>query len=130
VRYADGFNLVSGSREDITTILESINAYCEKYSRKFSDLLASWQGFITIGRTEADVRAIVERAAGERRQTVPEFMRTGEERGYVIGTPESCVERLRGLRDLGFNHFMLIFSDDTSLTPLELFRDEVIPNLK
>jgi hypothetical protein len=52
------------------------------------------------------------------------------ERGSVIRTPDHSVEQLRRFREIGVNYFLLIFSDDTLIQPLETFRDEVIPRLR
>jgi len=121
---------VARSETECSAILTIIRNHCEKYGKNLESLISSWQGFITTGRTESDVSATVERTAKTRGQSVEEFRKTAGERGAIIGTPDHCVERLRRMRDLGINHFMLIFSDDTSLRPLELFRDQVIPELK
>ena len=130
VRFADGFNLVAGSVEECAAILESIRNYCLKFGKNLENLISSWQGFIMIAQSESELNKIIEASARERGQSIAEFRKTAEERHFIIGKPDQCVEKLRRFKDIGINHFILIFSDDTSLRPLGVFRDHVIPELK
>lgn len=131
-RYADGFNTPNGSLEDCRTILEAAAGYWLKYGKDPISQVKSWQGFILIGENAAEVEETVERAAKRRGQSASEFRKTASERGFgfILGQPDEIVEQLRKLREIGMNHYLLIFSGDTLIRPLEIFRDKVIPHFR
>jgi F420-dependent oxidoreductase-like protein len=128
VRFGDGFNTI-GSIEDCQAILGEIRRNCEKYGRKFEDLERSWQGFVIIGSNEAEVEKVIADAAKERGQSPQEFRKVAAERGYIIGRPDDVTKPLRQLKEMGINHFLIVFPNDTSIRPLEIFKDEVIPQI-
>jgi F420-dependent oxidoreductase-like protein len=129
VKYADGFN-TPGSFEECKATLASVRENCERYGRKMDDLIASWQGFILIGKSQSKIQGMIERSAKRRGQSPSVFRKMAAERGWVIGEPDQCVQKLRKVKDLGINHIILSFSNDTEITPLELFMDQVAPQLR
>jgi len=130
VKYADGFNVTASSLQECGEITNVTLQYAKTYGRKPSGLILSWQGFITIGRTPSELEQLTEIAAKRRGKTVAEFRKNAAERGYIIGQPDECTQRLRQFKDIGVNSFYLIFTGDTEIHPLETFRDEVIPQLR
>ena len=130
VRYGDGFNATTSSLQECEEIIKAALRYCERYGRKVSDLIISWQGFIIIGRTPTELEDQLGKAAKRRGQSALEFRKNAVDRGFIIGEPDECVRRLRQFKELGVNSFFLSFTDDTETQPLETFRDEVIPQLR
>jgi alkanesulfonate monooxygenase SsuD/methylene tetrahydromethanopterin reductase-like flavin-dependent oxidoreductase (luciferase family) len=130
VRYADGLNATSSSLAEVEAVIQSALGYCEKLGKKKSELIISWQGFVIIGDNDLEVEAYLEKGARRRGQSVPEFRKTILDRGFILGPPDVCAERLRKFKDLGVKNFFLGFTGDTEIRPLETFRDRVIPQLR
>jgi F420-dependent oxidoreductase-like protein len=128
VKYADGLNVTSGSFDECRAVIESAHHAAEKIGR--NDLTTSWQGFVIIGRNASELDDYVAKAAARRGISASEFRKTSLERGFVVGRPDEVVDRLRQFRSIGVNCFMLGFTGDTEIAPLELFRDEVAPELR
>jgi F420-dependent oxidoreductase-like protein len=129
VRLADGFNTM-GSIQDCQVILNEIRKNCEKYERRFEELEKSWQGFVIIGSNQTEVEKVMNDLARERDQSLQEFQTAAVERGYIIGEPDDVIKLLRELKEMGINHFLLAFPNDTSIRPLEVFKDQVISQIR
>ncbi len=130
IRYADGLNATSSSLSEVDAIIQSALRYCEKLGKKKDELIISWQGFLLIGENESEVEAYVEKGAKERGKSVSEFRKSLLDRGVIVGPPDVCVNQLRRFKDLGVKTFVLGFTGDTEIRPLETFRDRVIPQLR
>lgn len=129
VRFADGFNTM-GSVQDCQGLLNEIRTNCAKYERRFEELEKSWQGFVIIGSNDTEVEKVLGDLAKECGQSPQEFRKAAVERGYIIGKPDDIARPLRQLKEMGINHFLLAFPNDTSIRPLEVFKDEVIPQIR
>jgi alkanesulfonate monooxygenase SsuD/methylene tetrahydromethanopterin reductase-like flavin-dependent oxidoreductase (luciferase family) len=88
------------------------------------------QGFILIGRTASEVEERITKAARRVGMSDADFRKMPLEGGYVTGTPQECVSRLREFAAIGVNNFVLGFTGDIDITPLEIFRDTVAPELR
>jgi len=128
VKYADGLNVTSSSLVDCKVIINAAKSTADRLGRK--DLQVSWQGFMLIGRTTSEVEKGIARAARRRGVSEVEFRQMSLDRGLIIGNPDECVSRLREFAEIGVNSFILGFTGDTDITPLELFRDTVVPELR
>ena len=128
VKYADGLNVTANSFEECKAVISAANDAAERLGRR--DLLVSWQGFILIGRTAAEVEERITKAAKRRGMSDADFRKMSLDRGLIVGTPEECVARLREFRAIGVNSFVLGFTGDIDITPLEIFRDTVAPELR
>ena len=93
-------------------------------------MVISWQGFILIGRTTPELESNITKAARRRGVSESEFRKTAMERGFIVGLPDECVTRLRKFAAIGVNSFVLGFPGDTEISPLEVFRDKVVPELR
>lgn len=129
-RYADGLNTSNPSLEQCKSILEAAERNWKKYGKNPDKLIKSWQGFVLIGENASEVNETIEGAARARGQSASEFRKYMNERGFVSGQPDECAEQLRKFEEIGINSLLLIFSKDTSIRPLEIFRDKVIPKLR
>jgi alkanesulfonate monooxygenase SsuD/methylene tetrahydromethanopterin reductase-like flavin-dependent oxidoreductase (luciferase family) len=115
---------------EVEAVIQSALGYCERLGKKKSELIISWQGFVIIGENDLEVEAYLEKGARRRGQSVLEFRKTILDRGFILGPPDVCAERLRKFKDLGVKNFFLGFTGDTEIRPLETFRDRVIPQLR
>jgi len=127
-KYADGLNATSSSLEDCKAIIRAAKSTADRLGKK--DLLISWQGFILIGGTKSDVEKRIEKEAARRNMSEADFRKISEDRGLIIGTPEECLERLREIKAIGVNSFVIGFRGDSDVTPLETFWDTVAPELR
>jgi len=127
-KYADGLNVTSSSLEDCEAIIAAAKHAAEKLGRK--DLITSWQGFLLIGRTASEVEGRLAKAARKRGMSEADFRKMSLDRGLITGTPDECVNRLREFAAIGVNSFVLGFTGDVDITPLEIFRDKVVPELR
>jgi alkanesulfonate monooxygenase SsuD/methylene tetrahydromethanopterin reductase-like flavin-dependent oxidoreductase (luciferase family) len=128
VKYADGLNATSSSYEECKAIIAAAKGTAESFGRK--EIIISWQGFILIGRTTSELEGHISRAAKRRGLTEADFRKTAQERGFIVGMPDECVNHLRKFASIGVNSFVLGFTGDTEIAPLEIFRDRVAPELR
>jgi alkanesulfonate monooxygenase SsuD/methylene tetrahydromethanopterin reductase-like flavin-dependent oxidoreductase (luciferase family) len=113
---ADGCNFIGLSPAEYRHKLDVLGAHCTRLDRNIDDVQKSWQGRILIARDEDEIRAMKKR--------------TGEvdEEHNIVGTPDSCVQKIREYTDLGVSCFMLVFPGATKdLKPLKLFSEKVMP---
>ena len=127
-KYADGLNATLGSLEECKAIIRGAQSAADRLGKK--DLLISWQGFILIGGTKSEVEKRIAKEAVRRGMSEADFRKTSEDRGLIIGTSEECLERLREIKAIGVNSFVIGFTGDSDATPLETFRDTVAPELR
>jgi len=127
-KYADGLNATSGSFEECEAVISSARRIAERIDKR--DLIISWQGFILIGRTTSELESNIAKAAKRRGVSESEFRKTAMERGFIVGLPDECVTHLRKFAAIGVNSFVLSFPSDTEISPLEVFRDKVVPELR
>jgi alkanesulfonate monooxygenase SsuD/methylene tetrahydromethanopterin reductase-like flavin-dependent oxidoreductase (luciferase family) len=129
-RYADGFNTPNNSPSECTEILQAADKFWKKTGKASTGQTKSRQGFVLIGDSKSQVENTISKVAKARGQSQTEFLKSAEERGFVVGQPDHVTQSLRKFKDLGFNSFITIFPNDTEIRPLEIFRDKVIPMLK
>jgi len=127
-KYADGLNATSSSLEDCKAIIQAAKNAADGLGKK--DLLISWQGFILIGGTKSEVEKRIEKEAARRNMSKADFRKISEDRGLIIGTSEECLQRLREIKAIGVNSFVIGFRGDSDVTPLETFQDMVAPELR
>jgi F420-dependent oxidoreductase-like protein len=128
VKYADGLNVTSGSFEECKSIIAAAKENAENLGRK--QITVSWQGFILIGRTATELEDQFRKAARRMGITEADFRKYSQDRGFIVGTPDECVNDLRKFATIGVNSFVLGFTGDTEITPLETFWDTVAPELR
>lgn len=86
---------------------------------------------VLVAPTETDVRATLERIAAlppSPRGTPRTPRELGED--SLVGTPDAIIARLGEYAALGVRHFMLWFLDFPSLDGLQLFAEQVLPELR
>ena len=127
-KYADGFNVTASSFEECKAVIGSAKRWAERLGKRV--MTVSWQGFLMLGRTKTELENNISTAAKRRGMSDTDFRKASLDRGFLIGLPDECVSRLRELADAGVNSFMLGFTGDIEITPLETFRDQVAPELR
>jgi alkanesulfonate monooxygenase SsuD/methylene tetrahydromethanopterin reductase-like flavin-dependent oxidoreductase (luciferase family) len=140
VKHADGWNSTPASPGRLRSKLDAVRAACARAGRAFESLELSLEIQVLIARTETEVKSIARRIAalpaskrGAPRTDVVEFLQSDDRRplstvvdDWLVGTPESICEQIRGYSALGISHFMLWFLDYPSLDGMRLFAQEVM----
>lgn len=83
---------------------------------------------VCIARIDSEAKVRYDRYLSER-----EFSRQRQERlreRDIVGSPESCREKLQKYLDAGVTRFALIFIDAAELSPLRFFAEEVAPQFR
>jgi alkanesulfonate monooxygenase SsuD/methylene tetrahydromethanopterin reductase-like flavin-dependent oxidoreductase (luciferase family) len=126
VRYADEYNTLFATIEEIRQRNRMLDAACEQAGRDPSTLRYSLMAPCVIGEDEAAVRESARRI-GERFSRDPEEVleRYGE-RGPV-GTVDRVVERLREIEEIGYERVMLQHLVHTDLETVALIGRELAP---
>jgi alkanesulfonate monooxygenase len=90
--------------------LDVLRDHCEQVGREYETITKTYFGFISISQKgrEPDRR---------------------DDLHIIYGTPEEVTQELNLFVELGVQHFMLRFLDFPSTEGLELFIQEVVPNL-
>jgi alkanesulfonate monooxygenase SsuD/methylene tetrahydromethanopterin reductase-like flavin-dependent oxidoreductase (luciferase family) len=102
--------------------------YCDRYSRKPSEIMHTCLREVVIGRNNDEILEKFKKYELEQINPWQSTLAT-QKRPRITGTPEQCVEQLRKFVDIGVQKFLLYFPDAIELKSLELFADKVTPNL-
>jgi alkanesulfonate monooxygenase SsuD/methylene tetrahydromethanopterin reductase-like flavin-dependent oxidoreductase (luciferase family) len=140
-RHADGWNSTPASPARLREKLDGVRAACTRIGRDVSELEISLETQVLIAPTEREAREQALRIASlpiskrgvPRHDLVaalgavdpPPLASLVDD--WLVGTPESVLDRLREYTALGVSHFMLWFLDFPSLDGLRLFAERVAP---
>lgn len=113
-QYADMWNGLSLSAQDMAHKLNVLRSYCGEYGTDYDEIIKSYMGIVAIAETEDEARRI---AKSTTRENLINF----------IGTPEQIIAQMQAYVDVGFTYFMLDFVDLPDSTGSQLFAREVIP---
>ena len=127
-RWADEYNLVSGSLEDVTKVRDRLDAACETIGRDPATLRRSMMANTLVG---ADARDLESRAA----TLMAKEGETGDPADYVAraepdqlwGTPEKILERLSAYAEAGIERVLLQYLVHEDLEGVALIGREIIP---
>jgi alkanesulfonate monooxygenase SsuD/methylene tetrahydromethanopterin reductase-like flavin-dependent oxidoreductase (luciferase family) len=112
-----------GSVDLMARKLDVLREHCERVGRPYEEIEKSWFARCVVRETDEEVEALLEE--------VPRFKpeHVGDDEDHLVGTPAEVCEQLRPYVDLGFEEFVVEFVDFPETTGLELFADEVVPNV-
>lgn len=129
-RYTNFF----GSVEEFTHKSEVLAGHCRDLGRDFGEITRSSNFNVVIGETEKDVADRLAWVEDHYNRTVPEKLAEVSEEfrtGYLVGTPEQLVEKLRRLEGLGLGYAITYWAEAAyDRSGLELFERAVIPSLR
>ena len=136
-KHADIWNtgISNGHLDTLQQKIGVIEEYCDEVGRPASEVEFSWDGHVICTRDEDRLEALLDLAlpiefeSGHPDQ--PTITTKSEARKYmIIGTPEECVEAIEKRVDIGLTRFQFWFLDYPSFDGMELFADEVLPELR
>jgi len=128
--YADEFNTVGGSPEEVRGRIERARAAVDSAGRAQDSLTTSFMTWCFVGHTEDEWRGRVETARGLDPDAAPfdDYLRELEA-DCILGTPDRAAERLHEYAETGVQRVMLNHSLFDDLDMLEVLAAEVIPRV-
>jgi alkanesulfonate monooxygenase SsuD/methylene tetrahydromethanopterin reductase-like flavin-dependent oxidoreductase (luciferase family) len=139
-RHADEWNVeISGRARGppIDFKVEKFDEYVEEAGRDPDDIERSWLAHILVREDEAELQRLCDEVFplpwGEEDDIDEQLSNAQEARekgDFLIGTPAEVVEQIESIRDLGFGKLQLMFLDFPDTRGIELFGDEVRPELQ
>jgi F420-dependent oxidoreductase-like protein len=127
-RYADEFNTVGGTPEEVRGRFARARSAVEAAGRDPSALVTSLMTWFFVGRTEEEYLDALRRAHGLDPSAGPfEAYRADIEHDCIVGTPEQAIERLRAYAEVGVQRIFLNHElyDDAAM--VELVASDVLP---
>jgi len=138
-KHADEWNVEISSRArgpPMEYKVEKFDEYLEEEGRNPDDVERSWLAHILVREDQETVDEycddIFPLPWGEESDMDAQLSTAEEARekgDFIIGTPAEVVEQIEGVQDLGFNKLQLMFLDFPDTGGIELFGDEVLPEL-
>jgi probable F420-dependent oxidoreductase len=117
-RAADGVNVRWWSPERVLDRAAFLEAACREVGRDPATLQRSVTVLLAPHRSAGRAAAVRERFAA-----IPAS-------GLLAGTPDECIQRLRGYVKVGVRHFLVTIPDVASSDALELAGREILPALR
>jgi F420-dependent oxidoreductase-like protein len=129
-RYADEFNTVGGTPDEVRARFTRAREAVEAEGRDPSSLVTSLMTWFFVGRTEEEYLDALRRAHGLDPSAGPfDAYRADIEHDCIVGTPEQAIERLRAYADAGVQRIFLNHElyDDADM--VGLVATEVLPEV-
>ncbi len=130
-RYADEWNVTTGSAADYRRMSLHLEALCRKVARDPREIGRSVATGVLVGR---DARDLGERA--ERMRTcvpplaaAPDVVSAAREMGWLVGTSETVLGSLRAFQRIGVERVMLGHYDLANVETLAVLAETVLPSL-
>jgi len=129
-RYADEFNTVGGSPEQVSARFSRARESVERAGRAPSRLTTSLMTWMFLGRTEAQYLERLRRAHALDPAAGPfDAYRRDIEADCIVGTPARAIERLQEYEHVGVQRIFLNHELYDDLDMLELVATDVLPAL-
>jgi alkanesulfonate monooxygenase SsuD/methylene tetrahydromethanopterin reductase-like flavin-dependent oxidoreductase (luciferase family) len=122
-KHANAWNCGFESLEDFKKEIARLETACREVGRDRNEIENTFQTRVVIAEIEEDALNRAEQWCEERqgKSDDPDW------KFAVKGSPETCTKMLKAYVNAGVTHFTLLFADASTLKPLQLFADKVIP---
>jgi alkanesulfonate monooxygenase SsuD/methylene tetrahydromethanopterin reductase-like flavin-dependent oxidoreductase (luciferase family) len=130
-RYADEWNVTTGSVADYRRMSGQLEALCGKVGRDSRQIRRSIATGVLVGRDTGDLARRAERLRG----WVPPFAHTPDvvsaarEMGWLVGTPDALFAGLRDFQQAGVERVMLGHYDLANVETLAVLAETVLPSV-
>jgi alkanesulfonate monooxygenase SsuD/methylene tetrahydromethanopterin reductase-like flavin-dependent oxidoreductase (luciferase family) len=129
-RYADEFNTVGGTPEDVAARFDRARRGVAAAGRNPAALTTSLMTWTFVGRTEDEYLDRLRRAHALDPSAGPFDAYRGDiEADCIVGTPEHAVERLRAYESAGVRRIFLNHELYDDIEMLELLATDVLPHV-
>ena len=130
-RYADEFNTVGGTPEEVAGRFARARAGAEAEGRDPVTLVTSWMTWFFVAPTEEAYVERLRRAHALDPDAGPfDDYRADVERDCIVGTPQRAVARLREYAEAGVQRIFLNHELYDDLGMLELIATDVLPEVR
>jgi F420-dependent oxidoreductase-like protein len=129
-RWADEFNRVGGTPDEVRASFERVHAAVEGAGRERSSVTTSFMTWVFIGRTDTEWKARVEQARRMDPSAGPfEEYLADISRDCIIGTIEQAVDRMNVYAAAGVQRFVLNHELFDDLEQIELLAEDILPKV-
>lgn len=126
IRFADEYNALFGTLEQLRERRQLLNEACERAGRDPSTLRYSLMAPCVIGRNDREVSASARRIGARFGRDPEEVLERHREHGPV-GTIDQAVERLKQIEEIGYDRVMLQHLAHDDLETVALIGRELTP---
>ena len=129
VQFADEYNTLFGTVDEIRERKRALDAACETAGRDPGTLRYSLMAPLVVGEDDAAVRESARRI-GERFSRDPDEVLTRYAERGPVGTVDRVVERLREIESIGYERVMLQHLAHADLETVALIGRELVPKVR
>jgi F420-dependent oxidoreductase-like protein len=130
-RWADEFNRVGGTPEEVGRAFERVRAAVEDAGRDPADVTMSFMTWVFVGRTEDEWRARADRARAMDPSAGPlDAYLEDVSRDCIVGTVDRAIERMNEYAAAGVQRFVLNHELFDDLDQIELLASEILPRVE
>ncbi len=126
-KYADGWNNTPASPEQCRLMLGGLRKACEHNGRDFGSMKKSVETQILVAPTRGDVDRLRDKISEMNPYLYNDAGWKQAEEQYLIGNPETVIERISEYRSIGIDYMQLWFMDMPSEQGLQTFAESVAP---
>ena len=129
-RWAEGFNRVGGTPDELRASIERVSDAVARAGRDRASVTMSFMTWVFVGRTDAEWRDRADRArrmdptAGSLEEYLDDISRD-----CIVGTVDQAVERMNEYAAAGAQRFVLNHELFDDLDQIELMAEEIIPKV-
>ena len=125
-QHGDIWNNLAGHQGGLGRKVEVLKRHCDAVGRDFDDITVSQQCLVTIAPDAASAGPMADRAE----QIFGGHM--GDPKGplAITGTPSQCIDAIGKHIELGCDAFVMEFFGRETITPAQLFAEEVAPHFR
>ncbi len=129
-RWADEFNRVGGTPEDVREAFERVRAAVGAADRDQASFTTSFMTWVFVGRTEDEWRARADRARSLDPTAGPlDAYLEDVSRDCIVGTVDRAIDRMNAYADAGVQRFVLNHELFDDLEHIELIATEILPHV-
>lgn len=129
-RWADGFNRVGGTPDELRASIARVSDAVDGAGRDVASVTMSFMTWVFVGRTDAEWRDRADRArrmdptAGSLEEYLDDISRD-----CIVGTVDQAIERMNEYAAAGVQRFVLNHELFDDLDQIELLAEEIIPKV-
>jgi F420-dependent oxidoreductase-like protein len=129
-RWADGFNRVGGTPDELRASIARVSDAVDGAGRDVASVTMSFMTWVFVGRTDAEWRDRADRArrmdptAGSLEEYLDDISRD-----CIVGTVDQAIERMNEFAAAGVQRFVLNHELFDDLDQIELLAEEIIPKV-
>jgi F420-dependent oxidoreductase-like protein len=128
VRFADEYNTLFGTLEEVSQRKQALDEACERAGRDPATLRYSLMAPCVVGRNERELHESARRIGARFGRDPQDVLERYGERGPV-GTVEQVVERLKQIEEIGYERVMLQHLAHEDLDTVALIGHELAPTV-